>query len=264
MTIKESHWLIRLARWCLRRGATPNMISWIGLACACGAALCFATGAGHAAPWERGITLAYDYSWWPVSGGILVALAGIFDLLDGAVARNGNLQTRFGGVLDSTLDRFGDMAVMLGCIIYFARVANLTYVFLASVAMMMAVQISYVKARAEAFTDGMGEGFWQRGERTVAMILAGLSGHVAAALWLLALFPGFTVLRRLLLARRLLADGGDPPGDQRRPRAPWRQPRGSPGYVLVCAILASVIVAGPRLHGVLGPLPDPLRPLLGG
>jgi len=259
MTIKNHALLTRLARWAIARGATPNMISCAGLVVAVAAAGCLAVGAGHSAPWSTN-SVGQPHSLWPVIAGLLMLAAGILDLLDGAVARNGNLQTRFGGVLDSTLDRFGDMAVLFGCTLYFARSGNLTYVLLSGLALLSVVQISYVKARAEAFLDDLGVGFWQRGERTVAFILGGLTGHVATVLWILAVFPPFTVARRLVHAWRLLSN--DPPAPSGSFVPPWRTPRGAPGYVLVCLFLAAVIVLGPRIHPSLAATADPLHAFL--
>ncbi|RMF23929.1 MAG: CDP-alcohol phosphatidyltransferase family protein [Deltaproteobacteria bacterium] len=261
MTIKNNPLLTRLAQWSIARGATPNMISCAGLVAACAAAACLAVGAGHAPPWETG-PRGQPHSLWPAAAGLLMLVAGILDLLDGAVARNGNLQTRFGGVLDSTLDRFGDMAVLLGCSLYFARAGNLTYVLLSGLALVWIVQISYVKARAEAFVEDLGVGFWQRGERTVAFILGGLSGHVATVLWILALLPPFTVARRLIHAWRLLS--GDPAAPAGSFVPPWRGPRGAPGYVAVCLLLAALIVLGPHVHGTLGASADPFGTFLAG
>ncbi len=261
MTIKNHALLTRLARWAITRGATPNMISCAGLVVALAAAGCLAVGAGHAAPWSTS-PVGQPRSLWPVIAGLLMLVAGILDLLDGAVARNGNLQTRFGGVLDSTLDRFGDMAVLLGCTLYFARSGNLTYVLLSGLALLSVVQISYVKARAEAFLDDLGVGFWQRGERTVAFILGGLTGHVATVLWILAVFPPFTVARRLVHAWKLLGDApAAAPSGSFVP--PWRRPRGAPGYVFVCLFLATVIVLGPHVHPSLSATADPLRTFFG-
>jgi len=197
-----------------------------------------------------------------VAGGLLLTVAGLLDLLDGAVARNGGLQTRFGAVLDSTLDRFGDMAVFLGCAAHFAWRGNVTYVLLSGLGLIATVQISYVKARAERFTEGMGVGFWQRGERIVALILAGVSGRVPAALWVLGIFPMATVVRRLRHCRYLVETERAPA--ERSTALAGIDRRGSPLYVFVCAVIALWILVAPYAHPVFYGATDPLRAWIGG
>ena len=123
-------------------------------------------------------------------------------MLDGAVARRGGLMTPYGALLDSTLDRFADMALFSACALYFASVGNLTYVLLACAGLAAAVQTSYVKARGENMTPGLGVGFWQRGERMACFGVGAVSGHMATSLWLMGIFPFLTVARRLGEARR--------------------------------------------------------------
>lgn len=240
-------------------GVTPNMVSYLGLALALGAAYCFALGAGHV-PWGSEQAPA---SWWGVAGGVLLGLSALADILDGPLARATNLATRFGAVLDSTLDRFGDMAVLIGCAVYFGARANVTYILLACLAMSAGTQVSYVKARAESLTSGLGVGFWQRPERTAALILGGLIGRVPVVLCILALFPMFTVLRRVMLAYRLLGN----PQQSRLEKwldesAPWTQPRFSAPYFATCLVITIAIVVLPELHPFFYGLTDPLRTIL--
>ncbi|MEE8311727.1 MAG: CDP-alcohol phosphatidyltransferase family protein [Candidatus Binatia bacterium] len=264
----------RLIRRLIVLGVTPNRISYAGLLCALGAAAALAAGAGHQAPWAAGACNASDarlaqappVSWWPFAAAVLLAGSAILDLLDGAVARAAGLQTRFGAILDSTLDRFGDLALYAGCAVYWSGHSNVTFVLLSFLAAAGAVQVSYVKARGECFVEGLGVGFWQRGERIVALLVGAVSGSVATALSMLAIFPLFTVLRRVRLSRRLVGDApgtGEPPPTTRAvssllAAAPWNEGRRTLAYWAFCAVLAATIIAGPRLHPFLGGVEDPL------
>jgi CDP-diacylglycerol---glycerol-3-phosphate 3-phosphatidyltransferase len=243
-------------------GITPNMVSYFGLACSLITAVYFALGAAHTLPWETASSPA-PTSWWPLLGAVFYGVAAIADVVDGHLARSHNLATKFGAVLDSTLDRFGEMAVFIGCAVYFAAHGNVTYVLIACIAMTASMQISYVKARAENMTSGLGVGFWQRAERMVALILGGVTGRVASVLCIMALFPMFTVLRRVLLAQRLLGETRESRLEAMFDRTlPWRQPRFSSAYLLLCAAIASAIVVLPWMHEFFYGVMDPLKAVL--
>lgn len=261
-----------VARGFIRVGFTPNRMTVLGLLLTCGAGFCLAWGALDQVP--------YFYngggpkSWWPVGAALFLFLAGASDMLDGAIARVGNMQTRFGAILDSSLDRFGDMALFLGCAVCFALAENLTLVVLAIVALGNAMSISYIKARAEEVIDDCSVGFWLRGERIAAVLIGCITGHMVAVIWQLALSSTLTVWRRLDFARRTVSaqDAGGPPP----PRGPapgvwgrvqlWRHPRGSWPYDLVVGANIAYIVVAPWLWPMLtgeGPAGDPLRLWLG-
>ena len=245
-------------------GVTPNMLTVSGFLLTVCAAGCLLIGAGHVAPWEASRSLT-GTSWWPLAAAVLLSLAGIADLLDGAVARRGNLATRFGGLLDSTLDRFSDLAVFLGCALHFSVAGNVTLVALSMAAAMNAILISYVKARAESMIADCEVGFWQRGERCGLFLLAAYLGHIPASLWLLGTLPIFTVLRRLRHARCALTNATPwEPAGWARHLQPWRHPRGSAGYDVSAALGLLFVIAGPLLWPGLDGASDPLRPLLAG
>lgn len=248
----------------VRLGITPNAVSYAGAACAVAAGACLAIGAGDVLPPERpGVPV--PASWWPLAAGVLWGFSALLDLADGRLARGGDLQTAFGAVLDSTLDRFGDAAVFAGCAVYFAHHGNATYVLVSCLAATAAGQVSYVKARAENLVDGLGVGFWQRGERMVALLVGMLSGHVATALCVSAVFPLFTVLRRVRLARALLAAPEAPArseADSMVALAPWRRRRSSRAYQLFCLSVAVAIVVAPWVAPTLYATTDPLGELL--
>ena len=254
-----------LARGLLAVGATPNMLTVVGFAATCVAAACLLLGGGHVLP-GRALTAGAPASWWPLVAAIFLILAGAMDMLDGALARVGSLQSRFGEVLDSFLDRCSDLAIYVGCALHFAVVGNLTYVALSLLGLSNALLTSYVKARAENIVEDCGVGYWQRGERIAAFVIAGLTGHVPAALWLTGVLPLFTVLRRVRHVRGLLCESGkswEPTGLMRF-LTPWRHPRGSIGYDLVTGVNIAFLIAGPWVWPFLYAQSDPLRNALAG
>lgn len=262
-----------LARALVRIGVTPNHLTLLGFVVTCGAGYCLARGAFQQVPYFY--TGSGPVGWWPLLAGGFLVLAGAMDMLDGAVARLGNLRTRFGGILDSSVDRFSDMAIFLGCAWCFMQTGNLTGQLLAVLALCNAFLISYVKARAEAIIEDCSVGYWLRGERIAAVLIGCVSGHVAAVLWQLALLSFFTVLRRLDYARRAAAAlDGSRPAPRRGPEAGllgvlqlWRHPRGSVPYDVVTGLNIAYIIGAPWLWTVLlaqGLYADPLRRWLSG
>ncbi len=257
-----------LARGLVRLGARPNHITVAGFGITLFAAACFVVGAGHQAPYE-GPTAGVGQSLWPVAAALFLLLAGACDMLDGAVARQGNSGTPFGGVLDSTLDRLSDIAVYLGMAIHFAYYGNVTYTVLSVAAMCNGYMISYVKARAEDLIDDCSVGYWLRGERCGGLLLACLCFHVPAWLWLQATTPLGTVARRLWHAHRVLRDGGRSPvrSTSDRPsllRAIWRgdTPRGSIAYDVVTGVAIAFFVFAPWIWPFFYGGTDPLRAAL--
>ncbi len=245
-------------------GVTPNTITVAGCIMTGCAGVCLAVGAGHALPWEVH-RASGPTSWWPLAGALLLTIACASDLLDGAVARGGNLATRFGAVLDSTLDRLSDLLIFFGCAIHFSLAGNVTYVTLCVMAAANAVLISYVKARTEDLIGDCGVGYWQRGERCGLFLAAAYFGHIPAALWLLATLPMLTVIRRLRHAYDYVTEHGPwEPGSRVRHWMPWRHPRGSAGYDLCGGLLLAFVVAAPLLWPFFYGGSDPLRSLLGG
>ena len=254
-----------LARGLLAVGATPNMLTVAGFGATCVAGVCFLVGAGHLLP-GGGPNAPAPISWWPLLAAVFLTLAGAMDMLDGALARTGSLQSRFGEVLDSFLDRCSDLAIYVGCALHFALVGNLTYVALSLLGLSNALLTSYVKARAENVVESCGVGYWQRGERIAAFIIAGFAGHVPAALWLTGVLPLFTVVRRVRHVRGLLSESGkswEPTGLMQF-LTPWRHPRGSIGYDLVTGVNIAVLIAGPWVWPFLYARSDPLRSALAG
>ena len=169
----------RLAALLAPTGIPPNVITWSALVVNLWAAMLFAAGRFAAA------------------GGMMI-VAGLCDLLDGPVARRQKRVSLFGGFLDSILDRYADLVLFLGLLVYYVQVNRFPYAFLAGAAMAGAVMVSYAKARAESLVPGPGVGFWERPERLVLMILGALANRMPVALWILAIGPNITVIHNIV------------------------------------------------------------------
>jgi CDP-diacylglycerol--glycerol-3-phosphate 3-phosphatidyltransferase len=160
-------------------GIPPNVITWLALVLNLWAGILFAAGRFTAA------------------GGMMV-FAGLCDLLDGPVARLQKRVSMFGGFLDSILDRYADLILFLGLLVYYVQVNRFPYAVLAGVAMAGAVMVSYAKARAESLVPAEEVGFFERPERHVLMILGALVNRMPLVLWILAIGPNLTVIHRIL------------------------------------------------------------------
>jgi CDP-diacylglycerol---glycerol-3-phosphate 3-phosphatidyltransferase len=170
--------LDRLAAVIASTGVPPNVITWSALVLNLWAGILFAAGRFAAA------------------GGIMIA-AGLCDLLDGPVARRQNRVSLFGGFLDSILDRYADLILFLGVLVYYAHVDRFGNAILAGAAMAGAVMVSYAKARAESLVPATDVGFWDRPERLVLMIVGALVNRMQWVLWILAIGPNITVIHRI-------------------------------------------------------------------
>jgi len=133
-----------------------------------------------------------------VTGGSLMILSGLCDLLDGPVARRQGRVSLFGAFLDSIFDRYADLILFLGLLVYYSSVDRFLYAVLAGAAMAGSVMVSYAKARAESLTPTVEMGFWERPERLVLMILGALTNRMDVALWFLAIGPNITVIGRII------------------------------------------------------------------
>jgi CDP-diacylglycerol---glycerol-3-phosphate 3-phosphatidyltransferase len=156
----------------------PNILTFIGFLITICAAVHFARGKF-------------------VEAGFIIILAGIFDILDGRVARITNSVTKFGAFFDSVLDRYSDIAIFLGLMINYSKDQRLTYMILSGIVMMGAVMTSYARARAESLIPLCKVGFMERPERLVLLIIGALSNRMAPVLWVMALFSNLTVIHRI-------------------------------------------------------------------
>lgn len=132
-----------------------------------------------------------------VRGALIVILAGLFDMLDGEVARVTRSVTRFGAFYDSVIDRYSDIILLQGLMVWYARQDRLGYVVLVGIVLMGAIMTSYTRARAESLIPTCKVGFMERPERIVLIIIGGLAGRMEAVLWILAVLGNWTVINRI-------------------------------------------------------------------
>ncbi|MFQ5458626.1 MAG: CDP-alcohol phosphatidyltransferase family protein, partial [Myxococcota bacterium] len=139
------------------------------------------------------------------AGAVVLFLAGMFDVLDGAYARKAGKVSSFGAFFDSTIDRFSDIVVFTGILYFYAfgdgkglEGRREFYTVLTAAALMGSVLTSYVRARAENIIPDCHVGFLERAERTVLMIIASGSNHIFMGIWLIAVLSHVTVIRRIV------------------------------------------------------------------
>lgn len=188
----------RLARPLVSLGVAPNLLTVLGLILAAAAGVAFAAGTWHFR-----------------LGALFVVAAGACDVLDGAAAKLGGRTTTFGGFLDSGLDRYSDGFLFGGLLLHWAHRGNHLLAVLSLSALIGSFAVSYLRARAENVIDSCKVGFWERGERTVLLLLGALLGSIPAALLLLGTLTHVTALQRLLHTRDRL--------EGRRHEAPQRR-----------------------------------------
>jgi len=157
----------------------PNVLTLIGLLINVIAAVLLGTGRFFAAGWV-------------ITGGAL------FDMVDGRVARETNQVTRFGGFFDSVLDRYSDLGLLMGLLVYYASINRPLYVVLTAIVMLGSVMVSYTRARAENIIPKCQVGFLERPERVVLLIIGSLFDRMAPVLWVIALLSNVTVAHRML------------------------------------------------------------------
>jgi CDP-diacylglycerol--glycerol-3-phosphate 3-phosphatidyltransferase len=196
----------KVAKFLVRLGISPMLITFIGLLLSISAGILF--WIGHL-----------------FTGGLVLFLGGVMDNLDGAVARAGGKATKYGALFDSTLDRYGEFFNFVGLYGYLGHNPD---IFLAEVHQMLvlfaligSVMVSYVRARSEALGIASKAGFFQRPQRVVAIglcaMLTGLTNPLFDSIdyhnlhdfflrllvLVLAIGTNFTAVRRLLDARKI-------------------------------------------------------------
>ncbi|HYL93793.1 MAG TPA: CDP-alcohol phosphatidyltransferase family protein [Alphaproteobacteria bacterium] len=168
---------------------SPNVLTFIGLVINTIAAVFF----GYAGAQNHVRLFLY--------AGLTIIGAGIFDMVDGRVARATNQVTTFGGFFDSVIDRYSDVALFFGLLVYYARGNRFFYLVLVAFVMVSSVMVSYTRARAESLIGKCKVGFMERPERVVLVILGALGDrwHVMApVLWVLAVLSTITVIHRIV------------------------------------------------------------------
>jgi len=168
-----------------RAGLTPNMVTTIGVLLSMVVAVVIAGG-------------------YLIVGGLLFLVASGFDMLDGAVARAAGTVTKFGGFLDSTLDRYSETIVLFGVLYYLLQTPDATMgallVFAATTGSLL---ISYARARAEAAGFHASVGLLARPERVVILAIGLFFGQLLPALWILAIGTHLTVFMRIFHVWRI-------------------------------------------------------------
>ncbi|MFZ0880608.1 MAG: CDP-alcohol phosphatidyltransferase family protein [Candidatus Acidiferrales bacterium] len=200
-TRREAHhpityWIGEGGGWLLKRvvgglaatGITPNMFTFFGLAVNGWAAAMFAMGRFRQAA-------------------AILFFAAFLDMADGQVARRVGRVTAFGAFLDSTLDRYSDLALYMGLVVYYTLIGRPFYMALAAVAMASSFMVSYSRARAESLIPSCKVGFMERPERLVLLILGGIFQRMAPVLWVIALISTLTVIHRVVYTWRELRAG---------------------------------------------------------
>jgi len=135
--------------------------------------------------------------------GVLLIITGLCDMVDGMVARSMNAVTPFGAFFDSIMDRYSDLILYLGLIIWYGRQDRMNYVVLVGIVMMGSVLTSYARARAECLIPKCKVGFLERPERIVLLII-GAFYFMDPVLWVIAVLSNWTVIHRILYTRSVI------------------------------------------------------------
>ncbi len=162
----------------IKIGLTPNMVTMIGFVLNIGVAIIFVEGG------ERGHRGDLSYVGW---AGALILFAGLFDMLDGQVARLGNMSSSFGALFDSVLDRYSELIMFLGICYYLIAHHYFLSSLFAFIAMIGSMMVSYTRARAEGLGIECKDGLMQRPERVVTIgvsaIACGIVGESIGGDW---------------------------------------------------------------------------------
>ena len=139
-----------------------------------------------------------------IPAGFIMLVANIFDFIDGKVAEETNLASRFGGFWDSVMDRFSDLFLLIGLIYLYASLDRPDYVLITALTLMFSIMTSYTRARAESIISQCKVGFMERPERIVLFIIGAFTNRMAAVLWVILILSVLTVLDRIYFTWREL------------------------------------------------------------
>ena len=176
-------WTDPVGRALFRLHLRPNHLTVIGLGVSFLAASAFSAGRTRAA-------------------GLLLIVAGLCDFFDGALARVSGRVTPFGAFLDSVIDRYSDLLVLLGIVVFFARMPHARGAIVAMSGLIGSMMVSYTKARAESIGVTCTVGMMERPERMICLIAGALLGLLEPALWVLTILSNLTALQRILFTLR--------------------------------------------------------------
>jgi CDP-diacylglycerol--glycerol-3-phosphate 3-phosphatidyltransferase len=194
-----------------------------------------------------------------IRAGVIMIVANIFDFIDGKVALETGLMSKFGAVWDSVIDRFSDILLFIGLIYLYTTRQRADYVMVASFAMMFALMTSYTRARAESLIAKCKVGFMERPERIVLFMIGAFTNRMAAVLWVILILSVFSVADRVILTYRVLERQTERPSLVDRSPLPvrmlwnaffWTFDRATWQYdVMVIAILGFVWLTPPYWIG---------------
>src|SRR5436305_6348768 len=167
-----------IIRACIALRIHPNTLTLIGYLINVAAA--FALGYGHF-----------------IRAGVILIIANIFDMIDGKVAHELQLQSQFGAFWDSTLDRFSDLALLTGLIFLYSKLGRSDYVLVAALTLIFSIMTSYASARAESLVEKCKVGFMERPERIVLFMIGALTNRMAGVLWVILALSILAVANRI-------------------------------------------------------------------
>lgn len=189
----------------IKMGITPNMVTTIGFVGNVVAAFLFI----HASQLTP-ISMGFSWLGW---GGAILLFSGLFDMMDGQLARLGNMSTTFGAFWDSTLDRYSELFSLFGITLYLMTASGIWAGVITFLALVGSIMVSYVRARAEGLGIECKVGLMQRPERVVVTALAAIITGMTSNLWwliggmtLIAVLANITAFWRVAHCYKQLKD----------------------------------------------------------
>lgn len=189
----------------IKMGITPNMVTTIGFVGNVVAAFLFI----HASQLTP-ISMGFSWIGW---GGAILLFSGLFDMMDGRLARLGNMSTTFGAFWDSTLDRYSELFSLFGITLYLMTASGIWAGVITFLALVGSIMVSYVRARAEGLGIECKVGLMQRPERVVVTALAAIITGLTSNLWwliggmtLIAVLANITAFWRVAHCYKQLKD----------------------------------------------------------
>jgi CDP-diacylglycerol--glycerol-3-phosphate 3-phosphatidyltransferase len=176
-----------VARLLLRAHVRPNQLTVLGLGVSIAAADAFFHGQVRLAA-------------------ALLAVAGLFDFFDGSLARLAGSESAFGAFLDSVVDRYSDLVVLLGIVLFYERQDDATGVFFTMATLVGTIMVSYTRARAQSIGVRCEIGLMERPERMIALIAGAAFNQLIVAVTVLAVLTNFTALHRIMYVRQAARD----------------------------------------------------------
>lgn len=173
-----------VARALLQAHVRPNHLTVLGLGVSIAAAAVLAHGRFR-------------------TGAVLLTLAGLFDFFDGSLARLANRVSAFGAFLDSVVDRYSDLVVLLGIVVFYHWAADTPGLLLTLVTVVGTVMVSYTKARAQSIGLTCEIGLMERPERLIVLIAGATFNILTPAMVVLAVLTNLTALQRIFYTRRV-------------------------------------------------------------